>query len=232
MPNEMVPRVGQDRLALFENDRPTDQNYRAFSTLYDRLNSHFFADQLPRCVITFQRKGATYGYFAAERFGTTDRSDIQDEIALNPTHFETRGFAYVMSTLAHEMVHLWQHHFGDPGSRGYHNREWSRKMHEIGLHPSTTGEVGGKEVGQKCSHYIEPHGPFQAFADQLIADGFKLPYVDIRHDPQRQAKLDSKSKFTCPVCGDIYRAKKTAMPACARCGSADVLCVSTPGQAA
>jgi hypothetical protein len=147
----------------------------------------------------------------------------------NPTHFETRGFAYVLSTLAHEMVHLWQYRFGKPGSRGYHNKQWAGKMHAIGLHPSSTGDVGGRETGQSMTHYIEPHGPFEAFAAELEAEGFRLPYVDIRHDLQRQAKLESKTKWTCPSCGDVYRAKKTAMPACARCGSADVLLVAETG---
>lgn len=41
-------------------------------------------------------------------------------VALNPT-----GQAY--------MAHAWQFHFGEPGRRGYHNKEWAEKMEAISL---------------------------------------------------------------------------------------------------
>ena len=60
---------------------------------------------------------------------------MTDEIALNPAHFASRPTAGTLSTLAHEMAHLWQHHFGTPSRTGYHNKEWAAKMREIGLIP-------------------------------------------------------------------------------------------------
>jgi hypothetical protein len=38
-------------------------------------------------------------------------------------HFATRKATEVLSTLAHEMTHLWQHEFGTPPRKGYHDRE-------------------------------------------------------------------------------------------------------------
>ena len=43
-------------------------------------------NRLPRCLITMQRKPGANGYFANERFGTRDATEITDEIALNPAH--------------------------------------------------------------------------------------------------------------------------------------------------
>lgn len=59
------------------------------------------------------------------------------------------------------MVHLWQHHFGKPTRSGYHNREWANKMESIGLIPGDTGEEGGKQTGQKMTHYIEDGGKYE-----------------------------------------------------------------------
>jgi hypothetical protein len=51
---------------------------------YAYFNSRLFNSVLPKCLITMQRKGGTYGYFAGERFGTTDGKTITDEIAPEP----------------------------------------------------------------------------------------------------------------------------------------------------
>lgn len=73
--------------------------------------------------MTLQRKNKAYGYFAGGRFGSKDGTEITDEIALNPSHFKSRTDEQSLSTLAHEMAHLWQHHFGKPSRAGYHNKE-------------------------------------------------------------------------------------------------------------
>ena len=73
------------------------------------------------------------------------------------------------STLAHEMAHAWQYHFGKPSAEaGYHNVEWGTKMEEIGLMPSNTGEPGGKRTGQQMTHYIVEDGPFAEAASDLL----------------------------------------------------------------
>ncbi len=58
----------------------------------------------------------------------------------------------MLATLAHEMVHLWQHHFGKPGRGRYHNKEWAEKMKSIGLQPTTTGKDDGAETGDVMGH--------------------------------------------------------------------------------
>ena len=59
-----------------------------------------------------------------------------------------------------DVIHLWQAHHGTPGRERYHNREWADKMLSIGLQPSHTGEVGGRETGDSMSHIIVPDGLF------------------------------------------------------------------------
>ncbi|PZP56177.1 MAG: sprT domain-containing protein, partial [Micavibrio aeruginosavorus] len=99
---------------------------------YAYFNESLFAGTLPGCLITMQRKQGAYGFFHGNRFGSRDRTEITDEIALNPAMFATRDDRAILSTLVHEMAHLWQHHFGKPSGAGYHNREWSAKMVDIG----------------------------------------------------------------------------------------------------
>ena len=44
-------------------------------------------------------------------------------------------------------------------------------MKAIGLQPSSTGMVGGKETGQHMSDYVIPGGPFETVYKKLAATG-------------------------------------------------------------
>ncbi|MQW45316.1 sprT domain-containing protein [Sinorhizobium meliloti] len=200
---------------------PTKSTYDALNRAYDHFNKRLFSGQLPPCLITMQRKAKAYGYFAGGRFGSKDGGEVTDEIALNPSHFKARTDEQSLSTLAHEMAHLWQHHFGKPSRSGYHNKEWAEKMHDIGLHPSDTGQPGGKETGQSCSHYIIEGGPYaRAYAD-LAGKGFQALYVELWDDAEakkkRKAKAASKTKYTCPDCDAHAWAKPGTRLICGEC---------------
>jgi SprT-like family len=201
---------------------PTTRTYHGLSDAYDFFNTRLFGGALPRCLITMQRKNKTYGYFARDRFGTRDGEEITDEIALNPSHFRERTTEQSLSTLAHEMVHLWQHHCGEQKSRaGYHNKEWADKMEAIGLEPSDTSLPGGKRTGQRVSHYIRDGGPFHRACTELVQLGFIMPYVEMWGDDDarktRKKKAASKTKYTCPGCGLNAWAKPGVVLLCGGC---------------
>ena len=195
----------------------TQTEYQAFQDAYDFFNAHLFYGSLPPVLVTLQRHANTRGYFAPERFhGRIDRTAAH-ELALNPDSFTGRSDAMILSTLAHEMAHVWQQTHGRPPRRSYHDRQWAAKMQEIGLHPSSTGEPGGKETGQKVSHYIIPEGAYaQAYA-KLQATGLHLRWQSAPARAQAKAKKASKTKFTCPDCGQNAWAKAEALLICGEC---------------
>jgi predicted SprT family Zn-dependent metalloprotease len=199
---------------------PTSLIYTSLTTAYDYFNRELFADTLPPCLITMQRHKGAYGYFSGERFqNTADQEEVTDEIALSPAHFATRTPEQVLSTLAHEMVHLWQHHFGKPPRKSYHDKQWASKMCEIGLIPTATGEEGGKETGQKMSHLIAEDGNFKRACQSLLASNPAILYADRDLDENeiRKKKLASKTKYTCPSCGPNAWAKPNVSLVCGDC---------------
>jgi hypothetical protein len=199
---------------------PTALTYTSLSLAYDFLNMELFSGALPPCLITVQRKQGSFGYFSGERFqNTANQEEITDEIALNPAHFATRTPEEVLSTLVHEMVHLCQHHFGKPPRKSYHDKQWASKMREIGLIPTATGEVGGKETGQKMSHLIAEDGNFKRACERLLASHPAILYSDrsLVEDTIRKKKLASKTKYTCPSCGLNAWAKPGAWLVCGEC---------------
>ena len=197
---------------------PTQATYEALNTAYAFFNAELFGGTLPACLITMQRRNRTYGYFAGGRFASADGKEVTDEIALNPTHFRERTDEQVLSTLAHEMAHLWQHHHGTPPRRAYHDKEWAQKMKAIGLIPSDTGQPGGKETGQNMSHYIAPDGRFAAACAELLRRGVGIAYVDIWDEDARRKKAASKTKYTCASCGLNAWAKPGVALVCGDCG--------------
>jgi len=166
-----------------------------------------------------QRHKGAYGYFSGEQFASlADPQEVTDEIALNPSHFATQKPMKILSTLAHEMVHLWQHHYGKPPRKGYHDRQWAAKMREIGLIPTATGEEGGKETGQKMSHLIEENGRFASAVSKLLIEHPAILYSDrSENDTARKKKAASKTKYTCPTCGLNAWAKPDAPLVCGNC---------------
>ena len=106
--------------------------------------------------------------------------------------------------------------------KSYHDKEWAAKMKEIGLHPSSTGAPGGKETGQHVSHYVIAGGAFAVAFAKLQASGFTLRWQSrTDDDPQRKAKTASKTKYTCPGCGQNAWAKPGAMLICGVCHEED-----------
>jgi predicted SprT family Zn-dependent metalloprotease len=187
--------------------------YDALQFAFDRFDEDLFGNELRHCLITVQRRRTTCGFFAAARFRSHDDSDIADEIGLDPQYWgPPRSDAENLSVLVHEMCHLWQHYYGKPSRNGYHNRQFFRKMQEIGLTASATGEKGGKRCGQRMSHYITPGGPFERVCNELLKSGFVIPYHEIISPDQQQrrewikrkrSRAESKTTYVCPNCDDV-----------------------------
>ena len=137
------------------------------------------------------------------------------------------------------MCHLWQWEFGNPSRNGYHNREWSDRMEDVGLIPSDTGKPGGKKTGQRMTHYIEENGVyFKAF--QKMPKRYRLPFTaidgevmlslieggkgdgkDNKSSRLRRLRPPSrkKTKYSCPNCGINVWGKEGLKIMCGEDGS-------------
>jgi predicted SprT family Zn-dependent metalloprotease len=204
-----------------KKDSITQKEYRAFQHAYDFFNRELFGGTLPHVLVTLQRHAKARGYFSPERFIARVAEATAHELALNPDTFIGRSDEEVLSTLAHEMVHVWQQSWGTPPRKSYHDREWAAKMKEIGLQPTTTGEPGGKETGQSVTHYIIPGGAYARAYARLKAEGFQLNWQSAPIGKEAKAKKASKTKYTCPDCGQNAWAKPDAALICGDCYDED-----------
>lgn len=169
---------------------PTIESYGELQQAFDHFNKELFEARLPDCLFTLQRKKSTYGYYSPNRFAN-DHGRKMDEIAMNPQFFAVVPVMQTLQTIVHEMAHLWQQHFGKPGRRGYHNKEWGRKMQEIGLMPSNTGKPGGRQTGEQMADYLIEGGRFEQAAKELLSGEFGITWKD--RYPDRDALIQTIS---------------------------------------
>ena len=208
---------------------PTTETYEALQSAYNFFNRALFGGTLKSCLITLQRSSKwTLGYYWPRRFIEVKGEEYTDEIAMNPRYFTTESLADVLSTLVHEQVHLWQFHFGRPSRRGYHNKGWGAKMKEIGLYPSNTGTVGGKETGQQMTHYVIKDGPFDRACKRLLSTEFALKWGEVvdnvRTNDIGKGDLEGNNgdksnrvKYWCPVCSAAVWGKPKLNIICGEC---------------
>lgn len=217
----------------------TALEYGTFQDAYDHFNCALFEGRLPQVLITLQRHANARGYFSRDRFQHRDHIQKRvHEVALNPDCFNGRTDEEILSTLVHEMVHVWQQEHGHPGRGRYHNREWAALMYAIGLMPSVTGEPGGEVTGDRVSHYILENGLFLKVCRTFL-NKYKLVWesatVNDSDDREGSAggegsggtgregvtrvarRTQTRTKFTCPNCGLNAWAKPEAVMDCHSC---------------
>lgn len=199
----------------------TPKHYRAFQEAYDFFNAELFDGTLPHVLVTLQRHAKARGYFSAERFRGRVADAAAHELALNPDSFVGRSDEDIASTLAHEMAHVWQQTHGKPPRKAYHDRQWAAKMREIGLQPSATGEPGGKETGAHMTHYIIAGGAYAKAFSKLAAKGWALDWQSVPMSAEAKKKKASKTKFTCPDCGQNAWGKPDTLLICGNCYDED-----------
>lgn len=198
--------------------QPTKETYDQLDRAYDHFNAALFEGRLPSCVLVLHRKKNARGYFWGDTWIGRASDGVTDEIALNPEVFKERSDAEILSTLVHEMCHLEQHHFGKPSRSGYHNAEWAKMMRRVGLIPTDTGALGGKETGQRVTHVIEAGGVFETACAALIDTGFALAWQARTGDAKTaKKKAASKTKYTCAGCGANAWAKPATALICGAC---------------
>jgi predicted SprT family Zn-dependent metalloprotease len=184
---------------------PTLAAYGDFQAAYEHLNQDLFQCRLPDVMITLARTRHANGYIRPEGFSPqANGAEHVAEIGLNPETFRDRTPLDVLSTLAHEMAHLDLYLNGRMPTNGYHCKAWGRIMKDIGLHPSHTGQPGGKETGLKVSHYIIPGASFEASATALLNDGWTLQYfapvVTELEKARKRKQRASKTAYVCSTC--------------------------------
>lgn len=169
-----------------KKQNPTEEFYQALQFAYSHFNDGLFNGELSNVMFSISRKNNVMGYYSNKRWGDnkesfTDNEKVCDEISINPDYVGRSAIIELFQTLVHEMIHKFQHDYGNPSKRSYHNKEWAAKMIEVGLMPTSTGKIGGKITGEKMNDYPIENGKFIKLCMKLVKNKkFTIPWVDRR----------------------------------------------------
>lgn len=193
------------------------------NNIYDSLNRDYYNGELPEVVITIQSSSnrRAYGWFAKDRWGImNDRKKGFDEINISAEYL-SRPIENIISTLQHEMVHLYceVNEIKDTSNNNvYHNKRFKEEAEKRGLSIEKAPTIGWSVT--------TPTEVFKEYINTLNIneDNFKFfrrsPYFipmsvgdgdteggdgednGGNEEDNKTAEPKKKStKYTCPTCG-------------------------------
>lgn len=206
----------------------TTIEYQKLDEAYKFFNDALFDGNLPECLIALSSEGGrkNYGIFYPGTIKSrTDKDATFDKLVLNIANFPGKTDQWILSILVHEMVHVWEHHFGKSkySKFSYHGKAWGAKMKALGLYPSNTGEVGGKETGRQMMHYVIEGGQFEQAAEEWLSSRV-ITFQSAEYTlftKEKKKKKKTTCKYECPNCGEGFTGKLGLNILCGDCSSED-----------
>src|SRR3990167_2000828 len=193
---------------------PTETICAELQCAYTYFNRALFNDELPECMLTIDYSGrCILGYFRPYSF-VSNSGILVDQISMNPAFLLKDDLVWVLSTLVHEMCHLWVFRCTSRKKvTGYHCKVWGAKMESIGLIPSHTGKPGGRKTGYQMLDYPLQDGLFDFACRALLESKFSITWGMAMLDmggaatpgtspvePHSKNRSKGKVKFVCPTC--------------------------------
>ena len=177
--------------------------FKALHTFAIRTIDEFYKDTpgMPYPVIALEADRRSRRGYYTERDGYA----LVHRINLNP--FALANGEEAAFTLAHELVHLWQHHIGKPMVRNYHGADFHQRMAEYGI--ETEGKAG------TFMRYVDVTWPnwMEENAD-LKLEKYLLPGHEEKATTKHKRKL---FKHVCPDCGASFRNRNELQVLCLIC---------------
>lgn len=190
--------------------------------MYRQLNMDKFENELEEPVITVMSTPRSYGHVTCGKVWKA-KDTYRYELNIGAGTLD-RPIEYVVSTLLHEMVHIYNLQNGiQDTSRGntYHNKKFKAKAESVGLVIDYDRKIG-----------FSVTSPSEALIDYIIEQGWSdilLNRFDLIRistgtgaasssgDDDNQKKPSSTRKYICPKCGMSVRATKTVNLICGDC---------------
>lgn len=158
--------------------------YEQLTELFNRFNQDLFVevlgDSVPECIITLHRKTNTTSEMVFEGFIESDNNEKMSEIILNPQWFGIKPRIEILQYLVHQMMHIYQHTYGEVSKSGRHDEQYLDFMNAIGLMPSDTGTPEGKNTGgKKLTNYPLPDGHFLRVCNELAQEHKLITWFEV-----------------------------------------------------
>ncbi|KAB8333601.1 SprT family zinc-dependent metalloprotease [Scytonema tolypothrichoides VB-61278] len=173
-----------------ENPRvsPNLELWFRYEEAFHYFNAKLFNGKLPDCILNFNAKGRSWGYFKRGTWIQESGKNLH-EICLNPWLL-TRDNDMIFQMLVRCMAHLWEHTYGEPSRlERYCSVEFTAKMADIGL-PCE------ESCGVNLKHTVDVNGKYAAIRPDAVSQFFPL-----KNQVQLEKARKTRIKYACPACG-------------------------------
>ena len=191
--------------------------------IFRAVNAKYFGGQLEEPIITIQSTPKAYGHVTVAKAwqrGDTTRHELN--IGAGTLN---RDIVYVVCTLVHECVHLWNLQNGiQDCSRGgtYHNKRFKEAAEARDLCIEHDARYGWTitSPADGLLDFILQNGLTDILLNRNEASGFQITGTGTHSGNTNGAppKPSSTRKYVCPCCGMSVRATKEVRIMCMDCG--------------
>lgn len=195
-----------------ETNKYSVELYKKFQTIIDMIEQEFFLSKgkkpFPKIVLALNNRcsSCVVAFVAPDYlFDKKDEEKVQ-YLAINPKYMQ-RDISDIVSTLCHELCHVYEVAYIHIPRGGYHTKTWCDLMRECGLEP-----VFNNKSKTSVSHKIIEGGAFEEFCKKFDKDFFSIvEYSQDMNTSNGDGKADNadkpvkkynrnKIKYVCPEC--------------------------------
>jgi len=156
--------------------------------IYKEANKKFFNNALPSCIITVQSKGRknVYGWITTWKAWQVEDEYLY-EINISSEHIINRSIEDIVTTLIHEMVHLYNLINGikDVSAHKYHNKKFKHIAEKTCL--SVDRDDNDEQAGFSFTK-LDSRGKIWLNELDIDEDAFNIGRVDIPVNSKRKYK--------------------------------------------
>lgn len=187
----------------------------ALQAAFNAINRDFYGGELEKVIITVKegKKKAAFGWIETAKNWKQNGVE-RHEINISADYIGERTVVQTITTLMHEMVHLYnlQNGIKDTTRSGlYHNKKFKETAEAHGLQVEQASDIGWSltTATPQTKKWIEENVPIKSFG----------VYKQVAEkDPKGGGKSKQSSrKYVCPKCGLIARLTKDANIMCVDC---------------
>lgn len=153
-----------------EETKTSLELYTKVQTVIDELDKVFFSgkgkQKIPQVVFAINNrcKRCCLAYVQADALYDKNTDKKLQYMAINPDYLN-RSIGEVVSTICHELCHVYEHAYIHIPRGGYHDKQWADLMKDCGLEPKYFNK--GKTT---VSHTIIKGGEFEAFMKKFVEE--------------------------------------------------------------
>lgn len=165
-------------MAKTKEVKTSTELYSKIQTVIEEIDKAFFSgakkEKIPQLVFAINNKCRTcvVAYVQPDALYDKKTDTKLQYMGINPDYLD-RSIGEILSTVCHELCHVYEHAYIHIPRGGYHDKQWAELMTDCGLEP-----IYNNSSKTSVHHKIIPGGVFEKFVEGF-AEKYGEDYFNI-----------------------------------------------------